>query len=1222
MNNSTFLRLLTDWNRLAAGLASADSNRAQATNSAWATFGLGLVAGFAGVIMTTLPVLAVEPAPAESAKTAQATGGSSPEGTSDDPLFIEPVEPSDPLPPLEESFPPANPSPESTPRNPTPSPVDDSEPVEIDTSLDQGPEASELPRVEFAELDSIQADGRSIRLVEGQVLKADGSLFTDDVVVTLTSGAGKFVGDDADEERPGFQVVAKNGKFAARLRAPIQAQRTRIRAAIDPVWDLKMPLADLQRETQDLVLPTTPYQPLRQPLVSETYTDLEFTTYLRPSLVSGSLNVRLGKGTTDFYGPFSEFLNPSGSDGYEFDVDGGLFATGALGEWLFTGALALDRGLNDDCNGSRLYRDYDNCDQLYPVYGDSSTVDYLTPSQDSIYARLERNSLIPGADPDYIMWGDWGTNEFAQPSQLFSATTRNLHGAKLNYNFGDFQFTGAYATNIDGFRRDTIQLNGTSGLYFFSRRLLVPGSENLFIETEEINRPGFVVERKDLRRGADYEIDYDRGSITFRRSVLGTEFDPFGTTLVRRVVATYQFEDDGDANNGLFGGRLQYNLSRELGKESWIGATYLNEDQGDRDFQLFGADFLVPLGTAGSFIGEYARSSNGVDFLGDVDGSAYRLEVEGKPTDWVRARAYYRTAEDGFANDATFSFVPGQTRYGAQATAQAGPSTQVQVQVDRENNFGRSINLRNRFTGDLFDADRNLFFDPNPDFEAGDRVDNTLTTVRGGIIQKLGASDLSLEYVYRDRDDNRGTSLNSTSNQIVSKLLVPLNEKFAFRAQNELNLGDSDELYPNRTTLGLEWAAYPGVKLRLAHQFFDGGILSSSAITSLDTLADYALSENTDLYSRYSVLGTNSGMRGYGSVGLNHRWKVSPGFRINVGYERIFDDLFNRTGAGNRFETAYAVGQTGSILGLSEGSSYSVGFDYTGSETFKGSGRFEYRDTSDGDLFLTTVSGVGKLSPSFSLLGRVDVAGASNQTLVDRLGDTLNARIGLAYRNPLDDRFNGLLRLEHRQNGDITPNAIGTGSESRDTVLATELIYAPDWRWEFYGKYAMRWADTKIGGGFSNDSRISLAQLRALYRFDYRWDVAAEARWISQPTADFDELGWAAELGYYLSPDLRVYLGYSFGSVDDRDFSGYRSEGGIYGGLNFKVNRLFNDFGVQVPVPKEREVQAEAALPAGAIAEPSPYEAPVEAVEESEAMPTLEEAAPTQTEEEIPRALF
>ncbi len=1285
MKNLMFLELLEYWHRSMGGLGATDQSHRWSRQGAWLS--LGLTASLLGLIgpsaalaseQTELssdaaPELAtpVEPdaSPEKSSVASAVETESAAEAISEetegffqqlsqasesDPLFIEPVEPEEAVDSSDsmemsdmdmsdeddrwikrdQLGTPSTADPDSDfvggtsfeerqdlGRPPAWSDYDGEVEVEPLTNSAATAASDSIPSIEFLQVERTPADGRTTALIQGQVVDGDGNLFTDDVLVTLTAAAGRFMGDDADDDRAGFQVVARNGDFQARLQSPLTAQWVRVRASIDPQWDLDLDRDQLPRETDNLALPNTPYKPLASLKPVESYTSVEFITNLRPSLVSGSLNLRVGRGNTNFYGPFEEFL--SGDDDYGVDVDGGLFAIGSLGEWLFTGAVNLDHGLNDDCDDGTgsLFSTGSSCEDRYPVYGDSSEINNLTPSKDKVFARLERTSIIPGAEPDFIMWGDWLTNEFSRPSQLFSATTRTLHGAKANYSFGGLQVTAAYANDIDGFRRDSIVPNGTSGLYFLSERLVVPGSETVFVETEEINRPGFVVERKALARGRDYDIDYGRGSIIFRRPILATEFDPFGDTLVRKVVTTYEFEDDGDNTNGLLAGRLQYNFSRELGQESWVGASYLNEDKDDRDFSLFGVDFLVPLGSDGRFIAEYARSNNGVDFLGDVEGSAYRVEAEGKPTDWLRARVFYRTAEDGFANDSTFSFVPGQTRYGIQGTAQAGNSTQFRFDVEQENNFGDSVVLRPRF----FDL-----FDPNPTVTSDASVDNSIFTAKAGIAQKVGNADVGVDFVHRNRDDDKDTSLSSSSNQLVSRLRVPLGEKFAFRAQNEINLTeDGDELYPNRTTLGVEWDTFPGVKLRLAHQFFGGGITDNSAITSLDTIVERALSDDTTLTSRYSVAGTQNGFNNYGSIGLNHRWTVSPGLKINLGYERIFDDLFNRTGAGIRQETAYTQGQTAAVLGLSEGSSYSIGADYTANDRFKANGRLEYRDTDDGDLFLASAAGVGKINDRFSILGRIESAGATNQTFVDRLSDTLDLDLGLAYRDPINDRFNGLLRLEHRVNGDITPDSIGTGAESRATLLSAEGIYAPNWRWEFYGKYAMRWTETSLNGGFSNDSRVSLAQARALYRFDYRWDVAGEARWINQPTSDFSEWGWAGELGYYLNPDLRAYLGYSFGSVDnDRDFGSYRSDGGIYGGVNFKVNRLFNDFGVQMPVakPDNDDVQAfEASTSQETLfdnVDSDPFEEDAAPAAES-VTPEFQEALPAEDDaQEIPRALF
>jgi hypothetical protein len=70
---------------------------------------------------------------------------------------------------------------------------------------------------------------------------------------------------------------------------------------------------------------------------------------------------------------------------------------------------------------------------------------------------------------------------------------------------------------------------------------------------------------------------------------------------------------------------------------------------------------------------------------------------------------------------------------------------------------------------------------------------------------------------------------------------------------------------------------------------------------------------------------------------------------------------------------------------------------------------------------------------------------------------------------------------------------------------------------------------------------------------------------------NYDEFGVAVETGYYLTPALRLGLGYSFGGVDDRDFSGYRSAGGFYLNISLTLNELFGGFGLQKPVPPQQQ---------------------------------------------------
>jgi hypothetical protein len=203
------------------------------------------------------------------------------------------------------------------------------------------------------------------------------------------------------------------------------------------------------------------------------------------------------------------------------------------------------------------------------------------------------------------------------------------------------------------------------------------------------------------------------------------------------------------------------------------------------------------------------------------------------------------------------------------------------------------------------------------------------------------------------------------------------------------------------------------------------------------------------------------------------------------------------------------------------------------------------------------------------------------------LGDTATLRLGLAYRDPNDDKFNALLRYEYRKNPAIIPDTIlfGSGTGAVDHVLAAEAIYAPNWRWEFYGKFALRSSTSYLADDLVNTGLVTLAQARATYRLGYKWDLVGEARWINQPGVGYSETGLVAEVGYYLTPNLRLAAGYMFGRVGDRDFdTNSRSSGGPYLGVTIKLNELFNGFGQQrVPSPQQPPSTPVAAAPASEI---------------------------------------
>lgn len=1019
--------------------------------------------------------------------------------------------------------------------------------------------------------DTVAADGRSTITVQGQLLDENGNASNWNTVVTLSASDGAFVGTDYAPDTPGFQVEAVNGRYTAELQSSLEAH-----------------LVQLEAKASGLTA----------------YNQVQFVTQQRPTLITGALDLRLGAEGTNFHGRLRDFLDPN-AEGYELDFTGAVFATGNVGEWLFTGAYNSDRALNEDCTGeTTLFRQNQSCGHAYPTYGDDSSRNVLTPSTDSIYLRFERTSPVLGAGSDYFAWGDYTTEEFATASQLYTGTSRSLHGFKAHYNFGDLAFTGFYGNNVEGFQRDTIAPDGTSGTYFLSQRPLTAGSEEIYIELEELDRPGTVLERQRLYRGTDYEIDYDRGTLLFRDPVLRTEVGDFGTVLVRRIVATYQFEGDNSNDTNIYGGRLQYSLNRTQGQESWLGATYLQENQGSRNFTLYGADTRIALGEAGEVIAEYAHSRNEFDLDGPISGSAYRVEVSGEVTDWLSGRAYLRHTDTGFSNLATESFRPGQTRYGTQLNAELSENTTLRVQFDREENRGTAPRP-------LLSLEDLINVGSSP--RQGSTVDNNLTTLSLGLSQRLGDSRLDLDWIHRDREDNAAIDrLTASSDQIRTRLSTEWGNGLSTYAQNELNLAsDSDPLYPNRTLFGLDWQLMPGVSLGVSQVFLGDNLNERNSFTAVDLSGDYQLGEDTTIRGQFSLIDNQ---QIGGRIGFDQGFTLSPGLRLDLSYEHVFNNRYGNTAAGELFSQPFAVGSGASALQLTSGNSFSAGLSYTNSADFQASTRLEHRMSSQGSNTVVTASALGRLTPAISTLFDFRMSRAANQGL--DLGTSRTLKLGMAYRNPQSDRLNAFLRYEYRKNPASIPDGLlfGSSINASEHLLSGEAIYAPNWRWELYGKYAFRTSSTRIGGvgngadrvsDFASTSSVHLAQLRATYRLNYSWDLTGEARWIGS-SAGYSEYGAALELGYYMTPDLRLYAGYSLGGAYDRDFSGVnRSNSGPYIGITAKLNSLFDGFGIQDIAPEQEEAslietaageEADATESAANEPEPSATEAAAETV--------------------------
>ena len=751
------------------------------------------------------------------------------------------------------------------------------------------------------------------------------------------------------------------------------------------------------------------------------------------------------------------------------------------------------------------------------------------------------------------MWGDYDTEEFNSTAQEFTGIARQLHGFKSNYNLGDFKFNALYANNAEGFQRDAIAPDGTSGFYFFSRRLLVPGSEDIFIELAPLNDPGNIVSRQRLEQGTDYEIDYDRGTVLFNDPVLRTDLDEAGNVLTRRIVATYQFESEANEAD-IIAGRASYFFNRDPDGASWLGTTFLDENRGDQDFRLWGIDSQISFGNWGKIVGEYAESDNQTVFA-NAAGSAYRFEGDVNFNESIQARAFYRESSEGFANNATLSFVPGQTRYGSQIRARVAEDTSLNLAYERQDNKG----VAPRPLDELEE-----FLDNGTEPVPGTALDNSLSTITAGVEQSFGEADLGVALTWRDRTDRKSpNTFSGSSTQLQSRFSTPIANRLDLNLINDLTISnDTDAVFSDRLGVGLDWEFYDGLSLAFNQQWFTRGNLAGESLTSIGLEGEYEPWANATLTGRYSIANSVDGMSNIGAIGLQQKITVAPGLDLDLDYERTFSGLNRNTSStGRQFSQPVAVGQGASALSFDSGTTYGIGISYSDNPNYTASARWQQSNKGNGNNTVISAEVTGKLSRALTSLLSYSQANSANQEF--DIGTSRDLRLGLAYRHPQQDKFNALLRYEYEENGGTIPETllIGQGTGTKEHLFGLEAIYAPDWRWEFYGKYAFRNSQTFIADDFVGSSNVSLGQLRTTYRLNYHLDLVAEGRMIWQPSAGYTESGLLLETGYYLTPELRLAAGYVFGRADDEDFSGTRSAGGPYVGLTVKLNSLLDGFG-------------------------------------------------------------
>lgn len=335
-------------------------------------------------------------------------------------------------------------------------------------------------------------------------------------------------------------------------------------------------------------------------------------------------------------------------------------------------------------------------DEYYPVYGDTSSVNYdAANTQGPLYLLVEW-------DKSQAIWGnyavDFNDTEFAR-------YTRTLYGGKFDHTSVATTPYGDPKTKLVVFHAEVRQraahneLLGTGGsLYYLKHQDIIAGTDRIYLETRDAVT-GQVKSITQMAQGVDYNIDYSQGRILFWKPVsMSVESASIISDGLLNgdpvyVVSDYEYTVKDKIVEGTQGARVAGAITDKL----VLGATYVAETQADKNYTLKGQDVLFRVSKDATMRAEYAESTSsdsgnfistdgGITFsevggANNIMGKAYGLRYDARLYNRLGFSSYYKWVDPGFSA-AGASSGEGKELKGINMTFDLTPVTRLTASYD------------------------------------------------------------------------------------------------------------------------------------------------------------------------------------------------------------------------------------------------------------------------------------------------------------------------------------------------------------------------------------------------------------------------------------------------------------------------------------------------------------------------------------------------------------
>jgi uncharacterized repeat protein (TIGR01451 family) len=804
---------------------------------------------------------------------------------------------------------------------------------------------------------------------------------------------------------------------------------------------------------------------------------------------------------------------PEGEDGSGVRADGqvSLYAKGrVLGKWLMT--LAYDSGKPTDRLRDQSLLSTIDPGQYYTLYGDDTRQGYDAASARKLYLKLERDQF-------YALFGDFQTG--LDRNEL-SRYQRALNGMKVEYHGDLVEFNGFAAKTAQGYARDEIQGDGTSGLYHLRRGPIVLNSERIRIETRDRYHSEQIIASRELVRHIDYDIDYDAGTLFFREPVASRDFD-FNPNW---IVAEYETAGTGEEYLNA-GGRVGVHA---LGGRLEAGATYVRDQDSQSSSRLAGVDAKFRVSATDEVRAEAAATRGEGDAgSGASRGNAWLVEWEHRG-EQLNFLAYARRQGPGFGLGQQNGYESGMFKTGVQGQYRLGANFSLQGEVYRQEDVG---------SGAVRDA---------ANAEIGYRIANW--NLRAGLqwAHDRGADGTEAE--------SRQVTLGASRSFMDGRLDLGVQGAFSLGGKNE------SVDFPTRLQFTASYKVNDAFRILASQEFTDGADRDTSTTRFGFEATPWANAKLSTTLNQSQI--SEYGPRTFALFGLDQRIPVGEHWTFDAALDS--SQAFNDTGATPLVVDPSQPVQAGGIrdggaltenfVALSGGAAYQA-------ELWSWNARLEGRKADTTDRYGVTSAFLRQPRDGVALAASLQAFSQRNAD--GSTGLLADAQLSWAWR-PLDSDWSILDKLEFRYDGregaGVADPGLGSGDVRSARIINNFVMNLSSDAWRagdgegdgnvldlnqrsqlslYYGsKYVL---DSFDGDDYAGYTDIMGGE----WRFDLsrRIDIGLRASVIHSWSQKTFAWAFGPSVGFSPFVNTWVSVGYNIRGFNDRDFesSHYTAKG-------------------------------------------------------------------------------